>query len=72
MLLLRNQKITAIFQTFGGRGSQGIHRKNFRRDELGVEAVADRVAAGGRGDQPKRIDRLRAMDCNDTDGNCAQ
>ena len=41
------QKIPAIFQALCWRGALRVQRKNFRRDELAIEAISKGVRADG-------------------------
>ena len=58
---VRGYEITAILQSFCRSRTLPIERKNFRSDELTVEAIADRIRANRCCDQPQRADLLAAM-----------
>ena len=62
--LVRDQKITAVFQSLGRGSAQRIDLKNLRRDEGAVEPIAQRVATSGGGNQPESVDRLSTMQRN--------
>ena len=60
-----------VAQTLGGRGAAVVEHHHFGGDELGVEAEADGVDAGGGGYQPQAVDRFAAIAGNDTQANGA-
>ena len=65
--LVGDEEVAAVFQAFRGRGAEGIDSKYLGGDELAVEAISEGVAAGCRCHQPQGINRLLAMNGDDSD-----
>jgi hypothetical protein len=68
--LVGGLEIVAVAQALGGRGALVVQGHDACGDELGVEAVADGVAARGREYQPDAVDALAAIKCDSTQTDC--
>ena len=55
------KEVPAIFEALGRGRTLRIECQNFRRDELAIEAISERVSADGSRHEPQRIDLLTAM-----------
>jgi hypothetical protein len=62
--LVRRLEVHAVAQALGGRGAHVVQSHNARRHELGVEAEAQKICAGGREHQPHAVDRLTPPECD--------
>src|SRR5215469_8578217 len=70
--LVRDKEIAAVLKALGGCGAKGIQRQDLRRNELGVETIAQGVTTGCGCHQPQSVDWLRPVKGDDCKGYSAQ
>ncbi len=61
-------EVAAVIETLGRRRPRGVHRQHPGGDPGGIETVTDDIDAHAGRDQPQRIDRFIAVQCDPADG----
>ena len=70
--LVGRLEVVAVAQPLGRRRPPVVEHHDLRGDELGVEAIADRVDADRRRHDPDAVDRFGAVERHDREGQRAQ